>query len=168
MSSLCCCLHIRPRFAHRHQLNGGSFSADNSNQEAEGHSPWRFEHRFLLCPGQNVAATAKAADRADLPLTVLSLGIVAALHELSAILYAQGGHLPRRRSETMHIANVSLQGISGESSLIISTLQVHKSPGLTAREDAGSCCMHHTLLLALSMSGISTAACCSQGRHTAR
>ncbi|CAK0786152.1 hypothetical protein CVIRNUC_009365 [Coccomyxa viridis] len=43
-----------------------------------------------LGEGQNVAATAKAADRADLPLTVLSLGIVAALHELSAILYAQG------------------------------------------------------------------------------
>ena len=129
MSSLCCCLHIRPRFAHRHQLNGRNFSADNSNQKADGHSPWRFKHRFLLCPGQNVAATAKAADRADLPFTVLSLGIVAALHELSAILYAQGGHLLCRRQEILHLANVSLQGISGESSLIAMTPQAPLQPG---------------------------------------
>ncbi len=32
----------------------------------------------------------EAVKRADLPFTLLSLGVVATLHELSSILYAQG------------------------------------------------------------------------------
>ena len=48
--------------------------------------------RTPLClnAGQNVSSTERAIERVDVPFTALSLGVVAALHELSAILYAQG------------------------------------------------------------------------------
>lgn len=44
----------------------------------------------LLSAGQNAGATEDTVKRAQLPFTVLSLGVVAALHELSSVLYAQG------------------------------------------------------------------------------
>ena len=40
--------------------------------------------------------------------------------------------------------------------------RLHYSPGMAAHEDAGSCSA------AACITGINTAACCSQGRHTAR
>ena len=114
--------------------------ADKFIQEAEGPSPWRFRHRLLLCPGQDVAATAKAADRADLPFTALSLGVVAALHELSAILYAQGGHLPCCCPETLCLAHKSLPRASQErAAFYYPHHKLHYSPGLASCEDAGSC-----------------------------
>ena len=44
----------------------------------------------MLRAGQNVGATEEAIARAGVPFAALSLGVVAALHELSSILYAQG------------------------------------------------------------------------------
>ncbi|CAL5226963.1 g9848 [Coccomyxa viridis] len=43
-----------------------------------------------ILQGKNAGATVEAVKRADLPFTLLSLGVVATLHELSSILYAQG------------------------------------------------------------------------------
>jgi len=45
---------------------------------------------FVLSAGQNLSSTERAIQRVNAPFTALSLGVVAALHELSAILYAQG------------------------------------------------------------------------------
>ncbi len=46
----------------------------------------------LHSAGKNAGATERAIERAEAPFTLLSLGVVAALHELSSILYAQGSY----------------------------------------------------------------------------
>lgn len=55
---------------------------------------------FVLSAGQNLSSTERAIQRVNAPFTALSLGVVAALHELSAILYAQGE--VRSRAERPH------------------------------------------------------------------